>query len=306
MSRIERGRVEPGETTDATTLNNTYADYTQGSALNTSNTRDQAFDIAHFADSGGPIKYAGQAHLGNTSLPTEASAATTTVSSASSSAPATPHIVQTSAGSATFLNLSSNAWSVTSGDVLRVWWHLNCKPKYTGTPWTASGAKGKIKFPTVGGGADTETTDSMHCWVAYLQWEKTSSSLANWQDVPGQDDFLTAIDSQVGSKLADTSSTTVIPAWLVFGNKNSAGGEINTTGVQHILGYNAAYGMFAYDVVTNATIYGLRVVIRGLMHPQHDSSGSPYANLLVYDLNTANAQLDYNGGRLNALVMREK
>jgi hypothetical protein len=305
MSRIERGRVEPGETTDATTLNNTYADYTQGSALNTSNTRDQAFDIAHFADSGGPIKYAGQAHLGNTSLPTEASAATTTVNSASSSAPTTPHIVQTSAGSATFLNLSSNAWSVVSGDVLRVWWHLNCKPKYTGTPWTASGAKGKIEFPTVGGGANTVTTDSMHCWVAYLQWEKTSSSLANWQDVPGQDDFLTAIDSQVGSKLADTSSTTVIPAWLVVGNKNSAGGEINTTGAQQTLGYNAAYGMFAYDVASDATIYGLRVVIRGLMHPQHDSSGSPYANLLVYDLNAVGT-LDYNGGRLNALVMREK
>ena len=307
MSRIERGRVEPGETTDATTLNNTYSDYTQGSALNTSNTRDQAFDIAHFADSGGPIKYAGQAHLGNTSLPTEAGAATTTVSSASSSAPATPHIVQTSAGSATFLNLSSNAWSVTSGDVLRVWWHLNCKPKYdtSTTPWSASGVKGQITFDNVSSG-QTTTTDSMHCWVAYLQWEKTSSSLANWQDVPGQDDFLTAIDSQVGSKLADTSSTTVIPAWLVVGNKLSAGGKIGTTGVSQTLGYNAAYGMFAYDVVTNATIYGLRVVIRGLMHPQHDSSGSPYANLLVYDLNTANAQLDYNGGRLNALVMREK
>tara|TARA_R110002012_G_scaffold10876_4_gene49092 strand:+ start:5890 stop:6807 length:918 start_codon:yes stop_codon:yes gene_type:complete len=305
MSRIERGRVEPGETTDATTLNNTYADYTQGSALNTSNTRDQAFDIAHFADSGGPIKYAGQTQLGNDSLPTQASPVVTTVSSASSSAPATPHIVQTSAGSATFLNLSSTAWSVTSGDVLRVWWHLNCKPKYSGTPWTASGVKGKIEILPTSGSTNVEITDSMHCWVAYLQWEKTSSSLANWQDVPGQDDFLTAIDSQVGSKLADTSSTTVIPAWLVAGDATASGGKISSTGAAIILGYNAAYGMFAYDVVTNATIYGLRVVIRGLMHPQHDSSGSPYANLLVYDLNAVGT-LDYNGGRLNALVMREK
>jgi hypothetical protein len=306
MSRIERDRVEPGETTDATTLNNTYADYTQGSALNTSNTRDQAFDIAHFADSGGPIKYAGQAALGNDSLPTATSPSLTTVNSSTSSAPTLPHIVQTSAGSATFLNLSSGAWSVTSGDVLRVWWHLNCKPGYTGTPWTASGTKGKIEFPPLSSGSNVQTTDSMHCWVAYLQWEKTSAALGNWQDVPGQDDFLTAIDSQVGSKLADTSSTTVIPAWLVVGNKDSSAGKIGTTGVQIKLGFNAAYGMFAYDVVGPATIYGLRVVIRGLMHPQHDSSGSPYANLLVYDLNAANATLQYAGGRLNAVVMREK
>jgi len=307
MSRIERARVKPGEATDATTLNSTYADYTQSAALNSANSRDQAFGIAHFVDGGRPIKYAGQEHLGNQSLPTEASPALTTVSSASGSAPTSPHAVQTSTGTETFLDLSSSSWSVTSGDVLRVWWHLNCKPKYntSTTPWSASGVKGQITFDTAGSSGQTTTTDSMHCWVAYLQWEKTSSSLANWQDVPGQDDFLTTIDSQVGSKLADTSSTTVIPAWLVVGNKQSTGGEIGTTGVPQTLGYNAAYGMFAYDVATNATIYGLRVVIRGLMHPQHDSSGSPYANLLVYDLNAV-GELDYAGGRINALVMRDK
>ena len=304
MSRIERGRVQPGETTGATALDDTYDDYTQSAALNADNTRDQAFGIAHFADSAGPIKYAGQDHLGNQSLPTEASPALTTVSSASGSAPTNPHVVQTSTGTETFLDLSSSSWSVTSGDVLRVWWHLNCKPKYTGTPWAAAGVKGKLEFDNVTSGT-TVTTDSQHCWVAYLQWEKTSASLANWQDVPGQDDFLTVIDSQTGSKLSETSSTTVIPAWLVVGNKDSDDGAIGTDGVPQTLGYNAAYGMFAYDVVTSATIYGLRVVIRGLMHPQHDSSGSPYANLLVYDLNAV-GELDYAGGRINALVMREK
>lgn len=306
MSRIERGRVQPGETTGATALDDTYDDYTQSAALNADNTRDQAFGIAHFADSGGPIKYAGQDHLGNQSLPTEASPALTTVSSASGSAPTSPHVVQTSTGTETFLDLSSSSWSVTSGDVLRVWWHLNCKPQYTGTPWSASGVKGKITFDsTAGGGATITTTDSQHCWVAYLQWEKTSASLANWQDVPGQDDFLTVIDSQTGSKLSKTSSTTVIPAWLVVGDGDTSDGAIDTSGVPQTLGYNAAYGMFAYDVVSNATIYGLRVVIRGLMHPQHDSSGSPYANLLVYDLNAV-GELLYAGGRINALVMREK
>ena len=306
MSRIERSRVKPGEVTDATTLNDTYADYTQSATLDASNTRDQAFGLPHLATSGSPLMYAGQASLGNNTLPTVTGAPTTTVSSASGSAPTSPHVVQTSTGTETILDLSSDPWSLGSGDVLRVWWHLTCRPKYTGTPWTASNVLGKLDIAGTASATDIQTvTDSMHCWVAYLQWDITSASLTNFVDVPGQGDFLSSIDSKTGSKLADTSSTTVIPAWLAVGTKDSEDGAITGAIDARGFGFDSAYGMYARKTVASRTVYGVRLVIRGLLHPAHDTTGSVNPNTLVYALNAVGT-LDYCGGRINAVAMREK
>ena len=89
MSRIERGRVQPGETTGATALDDTYDDYTQTAALDGDNTREQAFDLPHFTNVS-IVKDTGTALLGNVGL----SHTGTTTSVASSTSTPVLHPVQ--------------------------------------------------------------------------------------------------------------------------------------------------------------------------------------------------------------------
>ena len=47
MSRIDRERLEPGDTLTATDLNNRYNDYSQTGTIDADNTRDGAVDVPH-------------------------------------------------------------------------------------------------------------------------------------------------------------------------------------------------------------------------------------------------------------------
>jgi len=58
--------------------------------------------------------------------------------------------------------------------------------------------------------------------------------------------------------------------------------------------------MWAYKNTGAAvTVYGVRVVLTGLLHPAHNGA----SNYLIYDINTAST-LRYKGGRITALHQR--
>ena len=303
MSRIERPRVEPGQTTSATELNNTYNDYSQAGALDQLNTRDAAFDLVHLTNA--PILVKSQlSQLGNAGM--LHTAPTTSFTHTTSLGSPVKHIVQDSGGTQTIMNLSSSPWTLAVGDVLRVYWDLSVYPETTATPWNNASAKGRYAVPDVAGGAPINITDGFHCWAAYLEWDITSGSLSNFAPVPGQGTFEQVYDSGAnkGDQVKNTTATTLISAWSVFGFGAAVNnGKTANQGQYQEQGWFGTHGMYAHQATSGTTVYGLRLVLTGLLHPAHASAQSPYENLLLYDINVSGT-LTYKGGRLTAVQMR--
>jgi hypothetical protein len=162
---------------------------------------------------------------------------------------------------------------------------------------------GRYAVPDSGGGSPINITDGFHCWALYLEWDTTSASLNNWVPVPGQGDFTQAFGSDKGDQVKNTTGTTLVSAWQVFG----FGGNVNNQkvadqGRRRDLGFFGTHGMWANKIASGTTVYGIRLVITGLLHPAHDS-GSPYENVLLYDINVSGT-LSYKGGRITAVHMR--
>lgn len=299
MSRIERPRVQSTETTDATTLNNTYDDYSQTAALDENNTRDAALDLQHFTNASIIVNNA-QAVLGNTGMlhaaPTSSLSHTTSLSSP------VHHVVQTSAGTETFLNLASDPWTLTTGDVLRVFWDLSVYPETTGTPWNNSSAKGRYSLDGTPSGSFV-VTDGFHCWAAFLEWDVVDATLSNFSPVPGQSLFTQTYGSDKGQALNKTTATTLISAWTVFNLASASYGKVPSQGNYQEQGWYGTHGMYAHiETSASRTVYGIRLVLTGLLHPAHESSGD-FENLLLYDINVSGT-LTYKGGRLTAIQMR--
>lgn len=303
MSRIERPRVQPDETTSATELNNTYDDYSQAGALDQSNTRDAAFDLVHFSNASILVNTQ-LSQLGNTGMlhtaPTSSLTQTTNLASP------VKHVVQDSGGTETIMNLSSSPWTLAVGDVIRVFWDLSVSPTFSGSPWNTSGAKGRYTVPHYGGAPATIViSDGLHCWAAYLEWDVVSASLNNWSTVPGQGAFTQTYDSGAdkGEAVKNTAATTLISAWTVFSLTNVLNGATADEGQGQSQGWFGTHGMWAHQATSGTTVYGIRLVLTGMLHPAHKSGASPYENLLLYDINAAGT-LTYKGGRITAIQMR--
>ena len=112
------------------------------------------------------------------------------------------------------MSFGLGGWTLSTTNILRVYWDLSVKPYYvTARPWTALGALGNYVFPQLGGGTINVAT-GVECWPFWLQWDITSNALANFVDVPGQGDFNSTAGSYKGNALSDCSSTSVVPAFL--------------------------------------------------------------------------------------------
>jgi hypothetical protein len=301
MSRIQRPRVVSGETIDATSLNNTYDDYSQAGALNADNTREQAFDIVHFSNTPivlntktSPLGNIGMLHVAPETTVTH----TTTIGSP------VHHVVQDSGGTETILNLGASGWSLSAGEVLRVWWDLSVEPTVTGTPWNGASAKGRYSVPhSPGSGSSVNITDGNHCWVGYLEWDITDNTLSNFVAVPDQTSFGTSFSAgtEKGGFINECSSTSIISAWSVFSFGNADEGTSADQGIYQSQGYFGCHSMWAYPATGAVTVYGVRVVITGIMHPAHITSSE--RNVLIYDVNVTGS-LTYKGGRISAIQMR--
>ena len=299
MSRIQRVPVDPGEVTDATTLNDTYADYSQPSALNEDNTRDGAFDLVHLTNA--PIvKNSADALLGTSGMHTEAG--TTVGASTTSLGAIVNEPIQNSSGVDTPLMLNGGVgWVLAEGDVLRVWWNLSVKPNFSGsTPFGAY--KGIYTLDKVGGGTQ-QITDGHHCWVVYLEW---STAVGVWAPVSGQTAFSESDGADTGGALSDTPATTVISPWTVFSQGTASLGKPYDAGTDRPHGWFCPMGMWAHEQTGGPlAVYGLRLRVTGILHPAHLSTGTE-KNVLIYDVGVGNATqtLEYKGGRLSALQQR--
>lgn len=308
MSRIIRPRVDPGDVTDATTLNNTYDDYSQSGALNQYNTRDQAFGIPHFAPDVKLIKATDSVILGTGA----ANHGSTPVVVTALAAGSTVHPVEDGAGNPTQLNMGSG-WTINSGECLRVWWNLsvqttniNLDPFWNTSP-TAAGLY--YVSDTLGVGGTVRLSDGFHCWLAYIEWDITSLGLTNWVPVPGQGAPSSSLGGETGLRVADMNASTVISPWTLTSYSHGTEGKMpsGNQGVRRDHGWYAPYGMYVHAPGAPVTVYGIRLVLAGILHPMHLSSGDE-ENILAFDYNLLNAPgqyptLEYLSGRMSAVHM---
>ena len=304
MSRIVRAPVSAGQTITATDLNNTYSDYNQPGALNADNTRDQAFDLPHFTNVQ-IIKNSKVDILGNTGM---LHAAPVTTYSSDAASPPGLHPVQNSVGNQTVLSFGASGWSFVAGDCLRVWWNLSLITNFVGEPPNTAGVMGRYTIADDAAGT-VVLTDGFHCWLAYLQWDITSNALTNFVAVPGQMDPATNIAGSTydGFYVQNLNAGTTFSPWSAnssgFGYNGTMPAGNNGAVTDHY--WYAPYGMYVTPFIAPVTVYGVRVVITGLLHPFHLPGGNQ-ENLLVYDyaIGGLTPAIEYKGGRISAVQMR--
>jgi len=297
MSRIIRGRIVDGDQVEASDLNDRFDDYSQAGALNRFNVRDAAFDLGHF-QTGVFLQRSADTIIGYNDWKHTAS---NTVSGQTGT-PANPHIVSDSGATPTVLSFGAAGWTIDTTNMLRVYWDLSVRPYYvTSRPWTAVGALGNYTFAQLGGGS-IDVATGVECWPFWLQWDVTSNALANFVDVPGQGDFNTTVGAYKGNALADCGSTSVVPAFLETAAA-PVEGEFNSRLTVDV-GWTSVAGAWHYlRSVTSTTVFGVRVVFTGVCH-SFNTGGVNY--LVRDDAVSTNARLDYNGGSLQAVLMRRE
>jgi hypothetical protein len=299
MSRLTFGPLQPDQTISSTRLNNRFTAFSQAGALNTYNVRDAAVDLPQLKTTEFMAKDLTVADLGNASL---LHSTVSVVASTTAVPAAAPHIVSTGAGTPTVLDFGASGRLVEVGDILRVYWDLSVNPKFSGTPWNASGAISFHAFNDGAGGTRNVPTNNS-CWLMWLQWDITDNTLTNFTEVSGQGDFNTNVSGSLyGDALADTKATTVIPAWV--GRAPAADdGTAPSAVITNRIGWRGVSGCW-YKPVTGASvrIYGLRLVIRGIYHSYHVSSTNYM--LLNTPAGGANQTLEYSGGKMTAIHHR--
>lgn len=200
----------------------------------------------------------------------------------------------------TKLAMGAGGQTLTTADVLRVYWDLSVRPRdESPQPWLTSGALSFLNFDN-GAGGNTSVSSGGGCWAFWLQWDITSSALTNWANVPGQGSFGTTVGSLSGSPLSDTEATSVQAAYNETAQAPNEG--VVTNKIENAIGWTSVSGAWHYVRPSGTvTVYGLRVVTTGILHPWNAGG----TNYLVYDVPAgSNSLLDYNGGTLNASIMR--
>ena len=305
MSRINRPPILDGDEITAAGLTVRFGDFTQ-TDLNRFNHRDAAYDLPQFEQTAGrgfmaPI--ARQVQIGK--LDFYHSAPVTINGQAAT--PSTPVVVGDGVSDTVLGPLGVGELAINAGDVLRVYWHLNVRPQFTGQPWTDAAGRDYYEI-THSGGSTQKVATGATCWVIYLQWDITSAALTNWTEVPFQGDFATNFTGTLyGSPLASTTATTVVPCWVTSHDANG-GREMTGSETSEGLGWMGASGCYYYDSTmggTVASIYGLRLVIKGPMHPFHVTTTNYLAQTPnILNQGGTNVSLQHTVGQLGFIKHR--
>jgi len=296
MSRITDGPIEGGDTLNAASLNDRFASYTQ-TDLNQFNHRDAAHDLPQFASSNWLLSHAQEQAIG---LNNWKHSSSVTVNGMTSM-PADPHPIENGSGAASVMSFGSGL-TIANSEVLRVYWNLSVKATQ-GSNWDAAGSLGYYSF-SAAPSPDTKEDTWGGCWVFYLEWDITSAARANFEPVTGQGDFKTTIGSYRGEPLTNMESSSVVPAGLRYANTPD-NGLLPRASVASGQLWRGISGAWYYPRTQPAAlvVYGLRVVVKGVMHP-YKASGTNY---MVHDTTYSNgASLAYNGGNLAVLKHRVK
>jgi len=300
MSRINRARIVDGDDVTAASLNDRFDDFSQAGALDQFNTRDGAVDLPQLAKTGFQAPFMQVDDLGKSDLLHAAPVS----DSAKGTTPGSFSVLQDGAANPTIATYTGGL-SITTNDVLRVYWSLSVAAELSGTPWALG-----LQYNTItgtGGGGNLDVSTSAGCFAAWLQWDVTDATLTNWTEVPGQGDFQTLIGGgYYGNTLQNCGATTIIPLWSVW-MRNVRNGDSSSGAREETrdAGWRGVSGSWHYVSGFTRTIYGLRVVILGVMHPYRATTGG--TNALVHDIAPAGGvSLQYTGGRLVTMVNRIK
>tara|TARA_R100000654_G_scaffold65853_3_gene93848 strand:+ start:4319 stop:5212 length:894 start_codon:yes stop_codon:yes gene_type:complete len=297
MSRITTDPVSPGDDLNAASLNTRFSAYNQ-TDLNQFNHRDAAHDLPQLS-TGFLLTHAQTQTIG---LNDYKHGSFVTVSGMTSM----PHVgspVANGSGAVSEMSFGSGL-TVDNDELLRAYWDLSVFAN-PGSNWDSATSLGFYTLPD--GSLGTRKTSTWGaCWVLYLEWDITSAARAAYVPVSGQSDFRTAIGSKFGAALADTQASCVVPADLRYADRPTGATGVALLprpSVQSTQAWRGISGAWFYTPAGATTIYGLRVVIKGIMHPH--SVGT--ANYLVHDTGYSNgASLSYNGGNLSVLKQRVK
>ncbi len=297
MSRINRARIVDGDQATAASLNDRFDDFSQANALNRFNLRDAAVDLPQLAKS--PDFQAPFIQVDDIGKSDLLHASPVSVSGFSSAPYTSPHIVEDGAGNATFATYSGGL-TVDPEEVLRIYWSLSVDADLSGGPEN-DGFQAIVVNDTTNAASAIST--SAGCFVAWLQWDITSSALSAWTEVPGQGDFKTAFGSNYGNALSFCKATTVIPLWASYPPVLSDG-KPTSARTTNSMGWRGVSGAWHYVPTSSTTIYGLRIVLLGVMHPNRVSTAG--ANNLVMDTAAGGVKttLKYTGGQLVTFVNR--
>jgi hypothetical protein len=218
----------------------------------------------------------------------------------STSGPPTPTPLEDASTTETNL-VYSGGLSVAAGDILRVYWNLSVSSEWSvSDPLDPDGVGGAAGSPyqddplAVG---RYETSD--WCWVIHLEWDITSSSLSNWDAVPGQADFQSTSPIAAGSgALSQMEAASVVEAFSFF--RNGTGIEVLPRG------WRPATGGYFREFNSPVTIYGLRLVVSGVYKAYKAAGGGATLNYLVLDpaVGHADTKLLINHGCLTAMLMK--
>jgi hypothetical protein len=289
MGRITNGPILDGDPVNAGSLNGRFTAFSQPGGLNQFNVRDAAIDLPQFESALFLAPRLATRSIGandwkHGTFNTEAGQVTGDA----------PHVVQDSVGADTPLVLGAG-WALAVGELLRVYWDLSVRPT-----WSAARAWAGSEFVwTFPDGAGTITcSNNTGCWAFWLQWDTTSAALTNWTNVPTQESFNSiAVGTRGGALLGNLQATSIVPATNETAS-SANNGEFTARSTVGI-GWTSVDGAWHYAPAAPITIYGLRVVFTGPLCAYHAAS-----NWLVReDTLAADADLDYNGGSLQALVM---
>lgn len=294
MSRIIRAPYQPNDPATAARANGEFAAFTQPGAIDEFNIRDAAIDLPQL-DTQSFLINAATAEIGTGAagwrhpLPNQAPSSGVT--------PVTKTPLVDALGNPT--PLGPIAWTVTSGELLRVYWDLSVSATYALTPWV--GADGSFDVPYTLG--PVQVNDGGHCWLISLQWDLTNATLTNWVDVTGQTAYNTAVGGRVGGKLTDSPAAVPVPAWR-YTTTGMNNGEWHVDALKEVFptGWTSANGAWYFTPAGPVTIYGFRLVIHGIYH----AASTATENYLVVDTTVAapTQVLLYDGGALTAIHQR--
>jgi hypothetical protein len=126
--------------------------------------------------------------------------------------------------------------------------------------------------------------------------------------VPGQGLFNSAVVSSKGGELlSNCQSTSIVPTvheTFINPVDGKAATGSPTPIREAVVGWTAADGAWHYiEPGAGTTVYGIRVVFSGPFGAYNNGTNN---YLLRADDAASNARLDYNGGALQALLMRTK
>lgn len=308
MPRVARPSVREGTEITAAAVNAQFAAFTAATTdIDADNLREFAVDLPQLPDAAGEsgdgvvFRRGASVQIGNGDL---LHTSPVTVASYAGATFPSPHVVEDGAGNPTPLVLGASGWALAAGDVLRVYWDLSVRPRYTETGSAQSPgvlAPYGIELDVWGSPSTTTAGDGMFGWLMWLQWDITDNTLTNWVPVPSQSNFTAVIQPGVyGDELPKTAATTPIPPWIDY-DEDQQRGQLDTLSVSLPIRWRGVSGAYYYVPTSGVTVYGLRLVIAGVAHAWN-YNGVNYWRWAPTVADDGATYIEYTSGGLTALL----